>query len=225
MIQFVPQGQSVEADFVEEPGSSNSAGGLDVIDHVAMGLTLEQLDTWILFTRAVLALTTGESVDVPEPFGLIRSVGVANETGSVRMLLDASVVASASPGRHSEAARSGAVVDGIALACRDIFATVERLRGNGVSFVPMSGNYYDDLTAREVLDEATVERMRAQDIVFARAGSGTYYQAYTEAFDGRFYFQIVQRTAYDGYGAVNEPLRAAALEQLRQAKEWLQAWL
>ena len=140
------------------------------------------------------------------------------------MLLDASVVAS-SPGRHSEAARSGAVVDGIALACHDIFATVERLRGNGVPFVPISGNYYDDLTAREVLDEATVERMRAQDIVFARSGSGTYYQAYTEAFDGRFYFQIVQRTAYDGYGAVNEPLRAAALEQLRQAKEWLQAWL
>ena len=225
MIQFVPQGQPVEADFVEEPGSSNSAGGLDVIDHVAMGLTLEQLDTWILFTRAVLALTTGESVDVPEPFGLIRGVGVANETRSVRMLLNASVVASTSSGRHSEAASRNVVVDGIAFACHDIFATVERLRGNGVSFVPISGNYFDDLTAREVLDAATVERMRAQDIVFDRSGSGTYFQAYTEAFDGRFYFQIVQRTGYDGYGAVNEPLRAAALEQLRQAKAWLQAWL
>ena len=225
MIQFVPQSQQVEADFVEEPGGPNQAGGLAAIDHVAMGLTLEQLDTWILFTRAVLALTTGESVDVPEPFGLIRGVGVANDTRSVRMLLNASVVPSASPGRHSEAARSGAVVDGIAFGCHDIFATVERLRGNGVSFVPISGNYYDDLTAREVLDHATVERMRAQDIVFARSGSGTYYQAYTEAFDGRFYFQIVQRSGYDDYGAVNEPLRSAALEQLRQAKQWLQAWL
>lgn len=225
LIQFVPQGQPVEADFVEEPGSSNPAGGLEVIDHVAMGLTLGQLDTWILFTRAVLALTTGESVDVPEPFGLIRGVGVANDTRSLRMLLNASVVGSAPPGRPSETVRSGAVIDGIAFACGDIFATVERLRGNRVSFVPISGNYYDDLLAREVLDEATVGRMRAQDIVFAGSESGTYFQAYTESFDGRFYFQIVQRTGYDGYGAVNEPLRASSLEQLRQAKEWLQAWL
>jgi 4-hydroxyphenylpyruvate dioxygenase len=225
LIQFVPHGQPVEADFVAEPGGSNPAGELDVIDHVAMGLTLEQLDTWILFTRAVLALTTGESVDVREPFGLIHGVGVANDTRSVRMLLNASVVASAAPGRHSETARGAAVIDGIAFGCHDIFATVERLRGNGVSFVPISGNYYDDLSAREVLDDATVERMRGQDIVFARSESGTYYQAYTEAFDGRFYFQIVQRAGYDGYGAVNEPLRAAALEQLRQAQAWLQTWL
>lgn len=225
MIQFVQHDQPVEADFIEQPADSHSAGGLDVIDHVAMGLTLEQVDTWILFTRAVLGLTAGDSVDVGEPFGMMRSVGVANDTRGVRMLLNVSVVPSAWPGAHSEAARNGAVIDSVALACHDIFATVERLRGNGVSFVPISGNYYDDLTAREVLDQATIERIRGQDIVFARSETGTYFQAYTEAFEGRFYFQIVQRTAYDGYGAINEPLRAASLEQLRQIKDWLQPWL
>jgi 4-hydroxyphenylpyruvate dioxygenase len=225
MIQFVQRDQPVEADFVQQPAGSNSSGGLDVIDHVALGLTLEQADTWILFTRAVLALTAGDSVDIAEPFGVMRSVGVANDTRSVRMLLNVSVVPSAGPGRHSEAARNGPVIDCVALACEDIFATVERLRGNGVSFVPISGNYYDDLITREVLDQATVERMRGQDIVFTRSGTGTYHQAYTKPFEGRFYFQIVQRTAYDGYGAINEPLRAASLEQLRQVEEWLQPWL
>jgi 4-hydroxyphenylpyruvate dioxygenase len=113
---------------------SNSAAGLDAIDHVAMGLTIEQVDTWILFTRAVLALTAGDSVDIAEPTGVMRSVGMANDTRSIRMLLNVSVVPSAWPGRHSEAARTGAVIDCIALACHDIFATVERLRSNGVSF-------------------------------------------------------------------------------------------
>ena len=225
MIQFVQQDQSVEADFVEQRAGSNPAGGLDVIDHVAMSLTLEQVDTWILFTRAVLALTAGDSVNVAQPVGVMRGVGVANDTRSVRMLLNVSVVPSSEPGRRSEAARNGPVINSIALACPDIFATVERLRRNGVSFVPISGNYYDDLTASEVLDQATVERMRAQDIVFAGSGTGTYYQAYTKPFEGRFDFQIVQRTGYDGYGAVNEPLRAASLEQLRQVEQWLHAWL
>jgi len=164
-------------------------------------------------------------VDAAEPFGMMRSVGVANEGRSVRMLLNVSVVPAAGPGRHSEAAPNRPVIDSIALACHDIFATVERLRGNGVAFVPISGNYYDDLIAREVLDQATVERMRVQNIVFARSGTGTYYQAYTKPFEGRFYFQIVQRTAYDGYGAINEPLRVASLEQVRQVEEWLQPWL
>ena len=225
MIQFVAHDQPVETDFVEQPAGSNPVGGLDVIDHVALGLTLEQVDTWILFTRAILALTTGDSVDIAEPFGVMRSVGVANDTRSVRMLLNVSVVPAARPGRHADAARNGPVIDSIALGCHDIFATVERLRGNGVSFVPISGNYYDDLTAREVLDQATVERMREQNIVFARSGTGTCYQAYTRPFEGRFHFQIVQRTGYDGYGAINEPLRAASLEQLRQVEEWLQPWL
>jgi 4-hydroxyphenylpyruvate dioxygenase len=225
MIQFVQQGQPVETDFVAQPAGSNSGGGLDAIDHVAMGLTVEQVDTWILFTRAVLALTAGDSVDVAEPVGVMRGVGVANATRSVRMLLNVSVVPSAWPGRHSETARNGAVIDSIALACHDIFATVERLRANGVSFVPISGNYYDDLVAREMLDHATVERMRGEDIVFTRSETGTYYQAYTKPFEGRFYFQVVQRTGYDGYGTINEPLRVASLEQLRQMEEWLQPWL
>ena len=134
------------------------------------------------------------------------------------------MVPSAESGGRSDAVHNGPAINSIALACPDIFATVERLRRNGVSFVPISGNYYDDLTASEVLDQATVERLRAQDIVFAGSGTGTYYQAYTKPFEGRFYFQIVQRTAYDGYGVINEPLRAASLEQLRQFEEWLQPW-
>lgn len=225
LIQFAQHDQPVEADFVEEPAAANVTAGLNVIDHVALGLTLEQVDTWILFSRAILALTADDTVDVAEPFGLMRSVGIANETRSVRMLLNVPMIRTAGPGPHSEAARNGPVIDSIALGCRDVFATVERLRGNGVSFVPVSGNYYDDLIAREVLDQATVERMRGQDIVFARSETGTYYQAFTKPFEGRFYFQIVQRTAYDGYGAINEPLRAASLEQLRQVEEWLQPWL
>jgi 4-hydroxyphenylpyruvate dioxygenase len=225
LIQFAQQGQPVEVDFVEQPAAADSAGGLRDIDHLTLGLTIEQVDTWTLFTRAVLGLTAGDSVDTAKSSGLLRSVSVTNDTRSVRMLLKASVVPSTGAGRESDSASSGAVIDSVALGCDDIFTTVERLRDKGVSFVPISSNYYDDLIAREVLDQATVERMRGLSIVFARSGGGAFYQAYTETFEGRFYFQIVQRTAYEGYGEINEPLRVASVEQLRQFKEWLQPWL
>jgi 4-hydroxyphenylpyruvate dioxygenase len=225
LIQFAQSDQPVEADFVEQRPGTTSTGGLTAIDHVTLGLTIEQLDTWVLFTRAVLGLTAGDAVGIAAPSGALRGVAVTNDTRTLRMLLKASVIPSAGTRRHSDPA-SNAVVDSIALGCNDIFATVERLRGKGVSFVPISGNYYDDLIARDVVDAATVERMRGQDIVFAgSASSGTFYQAFTETFEGRFSFQIVQRTEYEGYGEENEPLRVASLEQLRQLKEWLQPWL
>ena len=223
MVQFVPADQTVEADFVEEAREAATECGLEVIDHVAMGLTLEQLDTWILFTRSVLDLTPGKTVDVAEPFGVVRGVGVANDSRRLRLLLNASVVPSARPAGPTDPLRTGGVVDGIALGCSDIFATVERLRANGLSFVPISGNYYDDLSARLALDDSIIERMRGLDIMFDRSNTGTYFHAYTGAFEGRFHFQIVQRTGYEGYGEVNEPLRSAALEQWRQLEDWLQA--
>ena len=39
---------------------------------------------------------------------------------------------------------------------------------------------------------------------------GEFFHAYTKAFDGRFFFEIVQRRNYEGFGAVNASVRLAA---------------
>ena len=55
------------------------------------GLPIDQLDTWVLFSRAVLGLEPGESLELADPFGLIRSRGVANADRSVRLVLNVSL--------------------------------------------------------------------------------------------------------------------------------------
>jgi 4-hydroxyphenylpyruvate dioxygenase len=222
MIQFLAYDQPAETDFIEDPSGSVTACGLDVVDHVSMALTPDQRDTWLLFARAVLGLTPGEIADAPEPFGVIRGLGLANHNRRVRLLLTVPTAASAGPRGTSDSGRFGGHVEGIALGCTDIFATVERLRDNGVFFVPISGNYYDDLAGRTTLDATVIERMRELQILFDSSSAGTYFHAYTEAFEDRFHFQIVQRTGYDGFGAANEPIRSAALAQQRQLEAWLQ---
>ncbi len=37
-----------------------------------------------------------------------------------------------------------------------------------------------------------------------------YFQIYTRAFAKRFFFEIVERRGYDGYGAANAAVRLAA---------------
>jgi 4-hydroxyphenylpyruvate dioxygenase len=105
----------------------------------------------------------------------------------------------------------GGAVHHIALACDDIFETVEQLRTNGARFVPISGNYHDDLATRIDLDPVLLERMRAAGVLFDRSAAGDYLHIYTESFEDGLFFEIVQRIGgYDAYGASNAPARMAA---------------
>ncbi len=218
IVHFVPSagGASLDADFVAEPGAGNSTpdAGLETIDHIALGLAQDQFDTWTLFGRAVLGLERGESLELADPFGLIRSSGFANPERSVRLVLNVSLSQRTRTARQvSATGRAGGGVQHIALGTRDIFATMKRLRENGVRFVPISANYYDDLLARLDLGEDRVRQMQALDILYDRSAGGEYLHAYAEPFADRFFFEIVQRRAYDAYGAVNAPARMAAQEQ------------
>ena len=204
-----------EIDFALEAPAGESHGGLLAIDHVAMGLPVEQLDTWILFYRAVLGMQPGDSLELSDPFGLVRSCAVATATRTLRVVLNVS------PSRSTQTARTistlgGASVHHIAFSCADIFTTVAKLRASGVRFVPISRNYYDDLPTRFELDAGLVLRLQQLGILYDRSAEGEYFHIYGESFAERFFFEIVQRVGgYDAYGALNAPARMAAQAQAR----------
>jgi 4-hydroxyphenylpyruvate dioxygenase len=222
VMHFVPPQDNVqtyyEADFIAESGTSAATGvGLTKIDHVAFGLGVDELDTWVLFCRAVLGLQPGDSLELADPFGLIRSCGVADASRDVRFVLN---VSQSSKTRTAKTVSSagGASVHHIALRTDDIFSTVAAMQEQGVPFVPISANYYDDLLTRHDLDSMLVDRLRQLGILFDRSPEGDYFHIYTESFGDRFFFEIVERKgAYDAYGALNAPARMAS--QAQQTKQ------
>jgi 4-hydroxyphenylpyruvate dioxygenase len=221
VVQFVPSGPNAprfdEVDFVADPGEAAATPALQRIDHVAFGMGQDQLDSWVLFCRAVLGLDAGDSLELADPFGLIRSSGVANPSRSVRFVLNVSLSQRTRTAR-TVTASGGAGVHHIAFSSDDIYATVARLREQGVPFVPISANYYDDLVARLDIDGQDVARMRALGLLFDRSPQGDYLHIYTESFADRYFFEIVQRVgAYDAYGALNAPARMAAQAQQQGA--------
>ncbi|AVS76231.1 bifunctional sugar phosphate isomerase/epimerase/4-hydroxyphenylpyruvate dioxygenase family protein [Paracidovorax cattleyae] len=220
LVHFVPAALGVsglfESDFMLESAAQDAEGpdpGLRCVDHLTLGLGQDQRDTWALFTRAVLGLDRMESLDLADPFGLVRSQGVANADRSVRLVLNVPL------GQHTATARQLGVtgagaVHHITFGCDDIFAAVAALRARGVAFVPVSYNYYDDLQARLDLPPGLPERLRAAGVLFDRSPGGDYLHAYTESLPGGVFFEIAQRTGgYDGWGAANAAARAASLAQ------------
>jgi 4-hydroxyphenylpyruvate dioxygenase len=106
----------------------------------------------------------------------------------------------------------GAGVNQIAFATDDIFAAAKAMAANGVKFLAIPGNYYDDLAARFQLSDDLIDQLSRHGILYDRdERGGEFLHVYTELFDGRFFFEIVQRKGgYDQYGAPNAAVRMAA---------------
>ena len=104
----------------------------------------------------------------------------------------------------------GSGVQHIAFATKDLVATVQRLRKNGVEMLPIPENYYDDLEARTDLSSERLNVLRENGVLYDRDEDGEYLQAYTQSFQNRFFFEIVERRGYKGFGAVNAPIRLGA---------------
>jgi 4-hydroxyphenylpyruvate dioxygenase len=51
-------------------------------------------------------------------------------------------------------------------------------------------------------------------VLYERDGDGEYLQVYTETFDERFFFEIVERRGYRGFGATNAQVRLTAQARL-----------
>ncbi|SEE69424.1 4-hydroxyphenylpyruvate dioxygenase [Rhizobiales bacterium GAS191] len=211
----------LDADFVmaaSGPGASLDTG-LIRVDHIAQALPEGQLDSWILFFRAVMGLEPEGALDLPDPYGLVHSRAVVSSNHALRFPLNVSQSRNTATAR-SVATLAGAGVHHIAFESNEIFATVEKLRGAEVPLLAIPANYYDDLAARFPLSGDFVDRLQLNSLLYDRVGDGEFLQAYTEPFEDRFYFEIVQRKGgYDLYGAPNAPVRMAALAQLRQRKQ------
>jgi 4-hydroxyphenylpyruvate dioxygenase len=217
IVHFVADGLGddglFEKDFILDPQPAGADCGLQHIDHVGMGLAPDRIDTWVLFCRAVLGLEAGDSLKLPDPFGLVRSFGMADAGRRLRFVLNVPLSARTRIA-HAVGASGGAGVQQIAFASDDVFASVQRLREAGVALVAVPGNYHDDLATRFDLEPALVQRMREHAVLFDRTADGDYLHAGTRTFADRFFFEIVQRVGgYDGYGTPNASVRMASQVQ------------
>jgi len=202
-------GRVWDIEFVDTGEPATGGAGLTRIDHVAQSMHYEEMLTWLLFYTSLLDMRKIPPQEVADPGGLVRSQVVESDDGRLRIVLNASQSQRTQSSRFlTELFGSG--VQHIAFATDDLLSTVARLEQNGVGLLRIPDNYYDDLEAKTGLDAGRIAALKAHNILYDREGDAEYLQVYTEAFDQRFFFEIVERRGYRGYGAANAPVRLAA---------------
>jgi 4-hydroxyphenylpyruvate dioxygenase len=205
-----------EVDFVAT-GETATGAGLTRVDHVSQTMQYEEMLTWLLFYASLFVTRKTPSQAVLDPGGVVQSQviesGIESGDAGLRLVLNGS------QSHKTLSARFvtdffGSGVQHIALGTDDIRATVARLKANGLPMLPIPDNYYDDLEARSDLQPDEIDDLKALGILYDRDAAGPFWQAYTATLDGGFFFEIVQRQGYTGYGAPNAGIRLAAQARL-----------
>ena len=192
------------ADF-EDTDPAPAPATVRRIDHLALTQPWHHFDEAALFHHGVLGLHAQESVDVADPYGLLRSRAVTNADGSVRIAL------TVGPAPTDDTVHA----QHIALATDDVVASARRFRDAGGALLPVPANYYDDLAARFEFADGELETYRDLGILYDRDAHGVFRHCYTRTV-GRVFLELVQRDdGYRGYGAANAPVRLAAQHAVR----------
>ncbi|WP_280109928.1 4-hydroxyphenylpyruvate dioxygenase family protein [Azospirillum sp. B506] len=211
--------------FAEEPAGRTSDTPsppipLLGIDHVAQALPFGRMDSFVLFYRTVFGFVPESLWELPDPYGLIRSRALvspdADPGHGVRLPLNISESRRTATGRFVSAT-SGAGVHHIAFATADADRLVKDRLAAGAPFLPIPANYYDDLAVKHPLDDAMLAALKERELLYDRDEQGEFLHAYTDSFDDRFFFEMVERRGgYRQFGAVNAAVRMAVQAQLRE---------
>jgi 4-hydroxyphenylpyruvate dioxygenase len=189
-------------DFIALDAEPGNGVPIERIDHITLAQPFEAFDEAGLFYRSVLDLRPGESAELPAPGGLVRSRALASADRRVRIALNVPALAGTQRGQ--------AELQHVAFACADALAAARAMRDRGAPILPIPDNYYADLDARYELDPELLDALRELNVLYDRDGEGEFLHFYS-SLEGRVFFEVLERRgAYDGYGAVNSPVRMAA---------------
>ena len=177
---------------------------IERIDHIALAQPFDAFDEAGLFYRSVLDLEPRDSAGAGRrPTGCSAAARSRARDGRVRLALN--VPALAAP-HHRQAE-----LQHVAFACGDALAAAAAMRERGVPLLPIPDNYYDDLAARLELDPRCWTRCASWACSTTAAPAGSSCTSTRRRIGGRVFFEVLERRgAYDGFGAVNSPVRMAA---------------
>jgi 4-hydroxyphenylpyruvate dioxygenase len=200
---------------------SETAIGLETIDHVVANVELGKMDAWVDFYASVLGFTQLVHYDdkaISTEYSALMSKVLWDGIGRIKLPIN-----EPAPGRrrsqieeYLDAYRAPGVQH-LALATQDIVATVKALRANGIRFMRVPDTYYDEVAAR--LDwsaiDVDLESLSAQQILVDTDDEGYLLQIFTEPVQDRptVFFEMIERHGSRGFGEGNFKALFAAIER------------
>jgi 4-hydroxyphenylpyruvate dioxygenase len=222
LVEHRPGGPGLyDIDF--EPtgaGIDDRSVGLHTLDHLTHNVGRGAMATWADYYQRIFGFREIRYFDISGAKTGLFSKAMTAPDDKIRIPLNES------QDEHSQIeeflrAYNGEGIQHIALATDDIFATVDRLKANGVVFQETPETYFDLIDSRLPGHGHDIAEMRARRILIDGApetGGGILLQIFTANMVGPIFFEIIQRKGNDGFGEGNFKalFESLELDQIRR---------
>ena len=210
----------VDFEPVEGAVRDADAAGLHTLDHLTHNVNRGRMDHWAQFYETIFNFRQIRYFDIEGQQTALVSRAMTAPDDKIRIPLNES------QDEHSQIEEflkeyKGEGIQHIALATDDIFATVDRLRANGIKFQDSPDTYFDLIDQRLPGHGHDVAEMRKRRILIdgsPETGEGLLLQIFTENMVGPIFFEIIQRKGNEGFGEGNFKalFESIELDQIRR---------
>ncbi|TGE23806.1 4-hydroxyphenylpyruvate dioxygenase [Hymenobacter aquaticus] len=183
--------------------------GLLHVDHCVGNVGWGEMNQWVKFYEDVMGfklLLTFDDEDISTEYSALMSKVVSNGNGYVKFPIN-------EPAEGKKKSQIEEYLDyyhspgvqHIAIATKDIRATVTELRRRGVEFLSVPGAYYEDLLERIGAIDEDLESLKALNLLVDRDEEGYLLQIFTKPVEDRptVFYEIIQRKGAKSFGKGN----------------------
>ncbi len=212
---FLPGFRSLEPR-AEQLGRDS---GIRAIDHVVGNVELGKMDTWVKFYEDVLGFTqmihfTDEAISTE--YSALMSKVMEGGNGKIKFPINEPAVGrkKSQIDEYLDYYRSPGAQH-VAMITGDIVATVDKLKAQGVEFIPAISSYYEELEGRVGKIDEPLEDLARLGILVDRDDDGYLLQIFTKNVQDRptVFFEVIQRKGARGFGEGNFKALFEAIER------------
>ena len=193
--------------------------GLLAVDHIVGNVELGEMDRWVRYYEDVFGMREMihfSDEDISTEYSALMSKVVTSGNGRVKFPLNEP----AQGKRKSQIDEylefyGGPGAQHIAVATRDIVATVEALQARGVEFLKTPETYYDDVPERVGEIAESLEDLQRLGILVDRDDEGYLLQIFTKPIGDRptVFLEVIERHGARGFGDGNFKALFEAIER------------
>ncbi|WPB85365.1 4-hydroxyphenylpyruvate dioxygenase [Sediminicoccus rosea] len=176
---------------------------LTVIDHLTHNVHRGRMDAWAGFYERLFNFREIRYFDIEGKLTGLKSKAMTSPCGQIRIPINES---SDDKSQIEEYLRAygGEGIQHIAMGTKDIYASVEGLRAEGVAFLDTPDTYYELLPGRLPGTDEDFARMQRNRILMDGSPSGgRLLQIFTNTVIGPIFFELIQRKGDQGFGEGN----------------------
>lgn len=176
---------------------------LGTVDHLTHNVHRGHMDQWAGFYERLFNFSEIRHFDIEGQKTGLASRAMVSPCGKIRIPINESADDKSQIEEYLKEYR-GEGIQHIALGTDDIYASVDRLRENGIAFQTTPDTYFEMIDQRvKGHREDVAELSKRQILIDGGEEEGVLLQIFTENLIGPIFFEIIQRKGNEGFGEGN----------------------